>query len=194
MYTALKLTTDPNLHIQPQNLLHHLESSVAHFDSLLKELNCTPNDLHQTLNDPQTNELLKLKTQLATLQLKLIATRYIPHAFHKLIDLMNTSEKPEVARRAATTVLNIAGIATNTTPEKPTAPTPHAEQDKSQDNQSPATPEEVELVNTLAFLEQLKHEGLNLHNLPKEKLPELITFLTNCNTPQTNSTTHDSTT
>jgi hypothetical protein len=97
MYTALKLTDTEDLHIQPQNLLKHLESSLANFDNLLKELNCTPEDLHQTLNDPQTNELLKLKTQLATLQLKLLAIRYIPHAFERLIHLMNTSEKPEVA-------------------------------------------------------------------------------------------------
>jgi hypothetical protein len=150
---------------------------LAHFDSLLKELKCTPEDLHQTIHDPQTNELLKLKTQLATLQLKLIATRYIPHAFQRLIHLMNTSEKPEVARRAATTVLNIAGIATNTKPEQPTAPTPHAEHEKSNEDQPPATPEEQELVSTLAFLEQLKQEGLDLHNLPKEKLPDLAAFL-----------------
>jgi hypothetical protein len=162
MYTALKLTTDPDLRIQPQQLLNHLETSLAHFDSLLKELKCTPEDLHQTIHDPRTNELLKLKTQLATLQLKLIATRYIPHAFQRLIHLMNTSEKPEVARRAANTVLNIAGIATNTKPEHPTAPTPHAEHEKSNEEQPPATPEEQELVNTLAFLEQLKREGLDL--------------------------------
>ena len=73
MYTALKLTTDPDLHLPPQNLLKHLESSLANFDTLLKELKCSPEDIHQTLNDPQTHELLKLKTQLATLQLKLLA-------------------------------------------------------------------------------------------------------------------------
>jgi hypothetical protein len=177
MYTALKLTTDPDLRIQPQQLLNHLENSLAHFDSLLKELNCSREDLHQTIHDPRTNELLKLKTQLATLQLKILALRYIPHAFNRLIELMKTSEKPEVARRAANTVLNIAGIATNTKAETPPAPPPHAEQEKSNEEQPPATPEEQELVSTLAFLEQLKHEGLDLHNLPKEKLPDLITFL-----------------
>src|SRR5688572_17691685 len=96
-----------------------------------------PEDLHQTLSDPQTNELLKLKTHLATLQLTLFAIRYIPHTYNILIHLKTTTENPEVARRAANTVLNIAGIATQTAPEKPTAPTPQAEQEKQSSNPEP---------------------------------------------------------
>jgi hypothetical protein len=179
MYTALKLTDTEDLHIQPQNLLKHLESSLANFDNLLKELNCTPEDLHQTLNDPQTNELLKLKTQLATLQLKLLAIRYIPHAFERLIHLMNTSEKPEVARRAATTVLNIAGIATKTKAEDPTPPTPKPQQDQPEAEQP--TKEDYELLESYAFIAQLKQRGLDLKTLPQEKLDDLITYLTNIN-------------
>jgi hypothetical protein len=179
MQATLRLTdTDEDLLIPPDSLLKHLETSLATFDTLLTQLNCTPDDLHQTLADPQTNELLKLKTQLAALQLKLLAIRYIPHAFQKLIHLMNTSEKPEVARRAATTVLNIAGIATHTTPEAPTPPTPKPpQQDTTFELQEP-TPETSELLASLAFLEQLKRKGLNLEDLSQEKLPALITFLT----------------
>jgi hypothetical protein len=97
---------------------------------------------------------------------------------------MNTSEKPEVARRAATTVLNIAGIATDTKPEKPTTPTPQSEteNDKSNDQLEP-TPEDQTLIASLSFLLQLKDRGLDLQNLPQEKLPDLITFLTNFNHP-----------
>jgi hypothetical protein len=175
MYTALKLTDTEDLRIQPQNLLKHLESSLANFDKLLKELNCSPEDLHQTLNDPQTNELLKLKTHLATLQLKLLAIRYIPLAFERLVHLMNTSEKPEVARRAATTVLNIAGIATNTKAEQPTPPTPQAEPPQTEEEQP--TPEDLKLLESFAFIAQLKHRGLDLQTLPEEKIDDLITFL-----------------
>ncbi len=55
MAVALRLTDSQDLRIHPQTLLHHLETSLANFDSLLKELKCSPEDLHQTLNDPQTN-------------------------------------------------------------------------------------------------------------------------------------------
>ena len=185
MYTALKLTNAQDLQVPPDTLLKHLESSLANFENLLKELNCNPEDLHQTLHDPQTEELLKLKLHVATMQLKLIAVNYIPHALLKLVHLMNTSEKPEVARRAATTVLNIAGIATNTKPEIPTPPTPQAQKEKDTKQIPPPTPEDEELFEDLALMMRLKHHGFDLHDLPKEKIPEFMEYLTNPPQPGT---------
>ena len=117
---ALKLTEpSDDLKIPPEQLFQKLLHSAGHLDTLLKDLNCSPEDLAETLTDPRTINLLRFKAQLATVQVKLLAIHYMPHAIATLVKLTD-AEKPEVARRSATTLLNMAGIPTDTKSQPPT--------------------------------------------------------------------------
>ncbi len=103
--------------ITSQQLLQYLETHVINLDTLLKDLKCTTDDVAYVLQHHDTADMLRLKVQLVSVQIRLLAAQYAPHAVAQLIHLSNTSEKPEVARRAATTLLHIAGIPTNTAPQ-----------------------------------------------------------------------------
>ena len=94
---------------------------------------------------------------------------------------MNTSEKPEVARRAANTVLNIAGIATKTKSEVPTPPTPQPTKEEQEEKELEPTPEDRQMLQCMARVIELKGKGLNLETFPSEKLQDLITLFNQFN-------------
>jgi hypothetical protein len=164
------------LKVSPETLLSHLLSSIGNLKSILQDLNCSPQDLQKTLSDPQTTDLLKLKAHLATLQLKLLAIDYLPHAFAKLVSLMQHSDKPEVARRAATTVLNIGGIQTHTTPNSPEPPPAPPEPAKEQVPELNGT-ETAELLEAVAQVLTFKRKGIDLSTIPDSRVPELFQTL-----------------
>jgi hypothetical protein len=179
MPIPLKLTTpEEPLKVSPEDLFHRLSRSALNLDALLQEFRCTHQDLQATLNDPKTAEFLALKTQLAALQLKLLAIEYLPHAFAKLVTLMNTSDKPEVCRRASSTIMNLAGIATKTAPAKPEPPpvTPPPGENAAQP--LPEVPE-LEGTATAELLEAISHvlafnrEGINLSTIPLDQFDAL---------------------
>jgi hypothetical protein len=178
MHSHLRLTQeDPELHLQPDTLLAHLEKSVTNFDTLLQDLHCSAEDLQQTLDDPNTSQLLTLKTNVAVLQLRLLAIKYIPHAFAKLVSLMAITDKPEVARRSCATVLQIAGIPTHTTPNP--APTPPPTPTQTESNMS--DDEAAELLSIMAFGKNLRRQGFDpslLSRLSSHKPDDIIQFLT----------------
>ena len=91
---ALKLT-DPadDLKILPEQLFQKLLHATANLDTLVKDLNCTVDDLVETLTDTRTSELLRIKAQLASMQVKLLAIHYMPHAMARLVKLTE-AEKP----------------------------------------------------------------------------------------------------
>ncbi|MCL2639935.1 MAG: hypothetical protein FWD53_03730 [Phycisphaerales bacterium] len=122
MQPVLRFVQTPDLHLHPEDLFQKLESSAANFDEIVRDLNCSLDQLKETLHADETRELLHLKTQLAALRAQLIATRYVPLAVAKLAALMSDAEKPEVKRRAATGILHIAGIPTTTNNNNPITP------------------------------------------------------------------------
>ena len=175
MQPALKYLDDDNAAplIHPEKLLAHLSKSFCNFETLLKDLNCKPDDLRQTLDDPQTSELLKLKTQLAAMQLKLMAIQYVPHAFAKQVELMHTSERPEVARRCSNTVMHIAGISTET---KRAEPQPLPQPGPVTESQLPILSESQRdrVMATLEAGMSMKEFGVNPEELPHDVIENII--------------------
>ena len=169
---ALRLVQTPDLHLHPEDLFQKLESSAANFDEIVRELNCSLDQLKETLHADETRELLHLKTQLAALRAQLIATRYVPLAVAKLAALMSDSEKPEVKRRAATGILHIAGIPTTTnnnnptpTPIAPPPPPPKLAETPPEED----TPELRSLMNLVAFCTELFDKS----GFPRDTNPNL---------------------
>ena len=114
---------DPPLAISAADFLARLQSRFSSLESLCEEFHCTPEDVASTLEDSSTLRLLQIKTKLALMQAQATAIQYMPQAMAQLKTLAETSEKPEVARRATTTLINIAGLPT-TTEKRPAPPPP----------------------------------------------------------------------
>lgn len=170
------------LKVSPESLLQHLSASIGNLKTILEDLHCSPEDLLKTLTDPKTTELIKLKAHVAALQVKLLAMDYAPHAFAKLIDLMHHSDKPEVARRAAKTVLSLGGIQTTTTPQKPEPPPAPPEPTKEQVPELNGT-ETTELLEVVAQVLTFKRQGIDLSTVPDDRVPELLKTLLTFVTP-----------
>ena len=119
MQPALRLTEAPDLKLHPEDLFHRLERHAGCFDDLVNQLNCSLENLEETLTAPETANLLKLKTQAACLQVQLLAIRAAPHCVARLVALTSETEKPEVARRSAATILHIAPASPPTPPPNP---------------------------------------------------------------------------
>ncbi len=100
------------LAVSPEKLLEAFSHGFVHLHQLLKDFNCTEEDLMETLADPAMGNHLKLQFQLTSYQLKLLSLQYAPHALARTVELADTAEKPEVARRCAATVMQMAGIPT----------------------------------------------------------------------------------
>ena len=79
----------------PNNLFHKLLHATANLDTLVKDLNCTIEDLVETLTDTRTSELLRIKAQLASMQVKLLAIHYMPHAMATLVKLTWKPKNPK---------------------------------------------------------------------------------------------------
>jgi hypothetical protein len=170
------------LKVPPETLLKHLSASIGTLNTILQDLNCSPQDLLKTLTDPATTDLIKLKAHLAALQLKLLAIEYLPAAFAKLIDLMQHSDKPEVARRATTTLLNLGGIQTHTAPSQPEPP-PKPPEPTPQELPELNGTETAELLEAVAQVLTFKRKGIDLSTIPDHRVPELFNILRGFVTP-----------
>lgn len=120
MQPQLRLAeADPELNVSPETFLARLKQSITNLEQLVKDLACTPDDLRATLDDPRTANILQLQAQIAALQVKVLAIEYAPQAVMTLVRLANESQKPEVARRSAASIAQLAGIAIQTKAAKP---------------------------------------------------------------------------
>ena len=157
MQPALRLIPAPSLKLHPEDLCESLERSFHTLDALVAELHCSLDDLEETLEAPETSALLKNKTRLACLQVQLIALRAAPHCAARLVALTNETEKPEVARRATTTLLHIAGIATYTKAQEPAPPPVHQPTpDRTPEEPHEMTDEDLELIESTIFVRELR--------------------------------------
>jgi hypothetical protein len=166
---ALKITEPAeDLKIPPELLFEKLLHATANLDTLVKDLGCTVEDIVETLTDTRTSELLRIKAQLASMQVKLLAIRYMPHATARLVQLTE-AEKPEVARRACNTVINMAGVPTETKSQPPTL-TLDKQEEVEEDDGPPAAPtpiqippeEALRILGLSAFANSLKIAGLDI--------------------------------
>jgi hypothetical protein len=182
---ALKLTTEADLKISPEVFLQKLTTCSANLDTLLKDLHCTPEEIAETLLDPKTINTVRLKAHLATLQIKLLAIQYLPHAFAKLFQLSQESEKPEVARRASTTIINLAGIPTDTKAQPPTL-TLDKQEELEESQHTPEEEEEIEpmepehskrLMRLVCLAQNLEEQNLDLNALHHADFPALVQTL-----------------
>ena len=89
---------------------------------------------------------------------------------------MNKSEKPEVARRSATTILHIGGIQTTTTRAQPEPPPKPPEPPQEEVPQLNGT-ETTELLEVVAQVLTFKRNGIDLSTVPDSKVPELFETL-----------------
>ncbi len=165
----LKLTEpSDDLKIPPEQLFHKLLHSAGHLDNLLNELHCSPDDLAETLTDPRTINLLRLKAQLATMQVKLLAIHYMPHAMAQTIKLTE-AEKPEVARRCCNTIINMAGVPTETKSQPPTLSL-HKHEEVANEELTPEEKKHHEfkegeskrLLTLMAFSQSIQNAGVDI--------------------------------
>lgn len=168
----LRLTeADPDLRVSPETLLKHLRDATIDLEELVKKLNCSPDDLRETLDDSRTANLIKLKTQLAAVQVKIIALEYVPAATVRLAELIHESQKPEVARRASTTIAQLAGISTKTKAADP-EPIPQAQPEDPADE--PLTDERHTLLSGfLGTALALERHGYNIGTVPQDQCQSL---------------------
>jgi hypothetical protein len=167
MPTTLHLTENPAA-ISPEALLAILESGFSDMKALCEQLHCAPDDLAQALDDPDIDRLLHTKARLAMLQVKLAAINYLPHSVQRLQHIAETSDKPEVSRRATTTLINMAGIPTTAQhpPKSEIPPRP------APPRNSAASAKEWEENSIFAKALTLKViYGLNLNKIPDDLYP-----------------------
>ena len=181
---ALKLTEpSEDLKILPEQLFQKLLHATANLDTLVKDLDCTVEDLVETLTDTRTSELLRIKAQLASMQVKLLAIHYMPHAMARLVQLTE-AEKPEVARRAANTVINMAGIPTETKSQPPTLTLDKQEEvhdenlDPREKQQNQMNVEEGwRMIRFVNFGQSMQQAGVDLDALKRLSTSKLVQVL-----------------
>ena len=104
-------------------LLKLLAEGHIDIDDLCAQLACTPESLEAALDSKPCADRLRLKTKLAQTAMKLQVIKLVPKSVARL-DALSDSDKPEVARRAATTLLNLNGIPTLSPKPAPWEPQP----------------------------------------------------------------------
>jgi len=104
--------------LNAQSLAELLSKAHLTFEPISREV------LSKVLSSPELEQELEQRTLLALFNIRFLALAHLPQAFETLIKLLN-SEKPEVARRSATTVLELSGLSAKTQPQPSVQPDTH---------------------------------------------------------------------
>ena len=156
------------------SLLSSPNHANATLEKLALELDCSPDDIAAALEISDIHQNLALRTQLAFLQVKFLALQYLPHAMAKTVTLMNEAEKPEVARRSASCLMQIVGLPTRTSPQ-PAFATPAPAQNASEED-APDSDADGFLA-AAAFVKGVQRHGVDLTSLPSELHLEFIDYV-----------------
>ena len=108
-------------------LLSQLCQSFPNLDQLVQELQTSQSQLQQLSQTAEVSISLQTTLQLATIRFQFLAAQLADAALTTLSRLLN-SDKPEVARRAANTLLTLAGLLPT---KSPGAATPQKPWDKT---------------------------------------------------------------
>ncbi len=178
-------TPKPRKHrprLTPISLLEYLQHNPsASLGALTAHFHCSLDKLSEIFNNPDFLKRHKLQTQLAYLQSRLAANLSLPDAMAKTIALMHESEKPEVARRAAAALIQIAGLPIRTAmqpapapiPEPPNPPAPPAPDEK------PMLPEEVKESQAASMFVQdlITDHGINMPAIESQFRDQFVDHL-----------------
>ena len=101
---------DNRIPITPDHLVNAIHKlTLPTPKALAQKLHLPIDQLEDFLTDEQTCDTLRLRQQVALLQLQLLGQRFAPNAFARLISLTD-SEKPDVARKSCLAILQFAGL------------------------------------------------------------------------------------
>ena len=104
-------------------LLSQLCKSFPNLDQLVQELQTTESQLQQLSQTAEVSTSLQTTLRLAAIRFQLLTAQLADAALTTLSRLLN-SDKPEVARRAANTLLTLAGLLPTKSPGGATPPKP----------------------------------------------------------------------
>jgi len=145
-------------------ILDFLRTSQMTPRQLAEHFQCSLRDIEAALDNPDFLLAHKLQQKLALLQSRLTAAEAVGHAVAKTVNIMSFAERPEVARRAASSLLQMAGLPTRTAPQDAPAPIPEPPP-------PPVTPvdmaDAMDSLAAQAYLVRLKRvDGLDLEKIP----------------------------
>ena len=118
--TYSQTTDDP---LTPELLVERLMIDRCDLEALVRDCHMDPEELRQLFYTKATQDHLQFRIDLHIAEARLMAAEMLLDCMD-VLERLTKSDKPEVARRAATTLLNIAGVQTN--PAKPIKVAPPA--------------------------------------------------------------------
>jgi hypothetical protein len=151
-----KIKKPPKPRLTPGTLLDYIQQNPGTpLNKLTDHFRCSLEQLDKVLNDDEFLRRHKIQTQLAFLQSRIAANHCLPEALATTITLMRESQKPEVARRAAAALIQIAGLPIRTAAQLPPEPIP--EPMPTEEAEMPISDDINDILHALATAPKVQH-------------------------------------